>query len=147
MRKEHLQEYRHICGEMRRLEDEREVWMARAERSTRAPSRAPTMRGQHDPMPLIADRLGVIRKQVERLYGRLHDAKTRVEKAIEDLPSIERQVMRARYIEGKCWDAISAETSYSVVQLHRIHRNSLEIVKFRHAKSRKYSGNQSESRK
>ncbi|MDR0292892.1 MAG: hypothetical protein LBH95_01915, partial [Oscillospiraceae bacterium] len=70
MRKEDLKEYRNICAELRELDDERVKWLARAERSTRAPSRAPVLGGQHDPMPLIVDRLAGIREEASRLAPR-----------------------------------------------------------------------------
>jgi len=133
MRKEHLKEYRHICEELRQLNNERVKWLSRAERSTRAPSMTPAM-GQHDPMPLIMDKLTGIRASADALSARLCDAKLRIERAIDKLPSLQRQVMRARYIEGKSWDAVSEEMAYSVMQLHRIHKKAMEALKFVHSK-------------
>jgi DNA-directed RNA polymerase specialized sigma24 family protein len=135
MRKENLKEYRYICEELRQLNNERVKWISRAERSTRAPSMAPAM-GQHDPMPMIMDKLTDIRSMTDALGTRLCDAKRRIERAIDGLPSIQRQVMRARYIDGKCWEAIADEMMYSVRQLQRIHENALEGLKFFHAKGR-----------
>jgi DNA-directed RNA polymerase specialized sigma24 family protein len=136
MRKEHLKDYRQICEELRQLNNERVKWLARAERSTRAPSMTPAIGQQHDPMPLIMDRLTEIRASTDALTLRLCDAKLRIERAIDSLPSVQRQVMRARYIEGRCWEDISRETSYSVAQLHRIHQKALGGVKFLHSKGR-----------
>ena len=130
MRKEHLKEYRHICEELRQLNNERVKWITRAERSTCAPSMTPRVGGHHDPMPLIIDKLTGIRASADALSARLCDAKLRIERAIDKLPSLQRQVMRARYIEGKNWDAVSEETAYSVMQLHRIHKKALESMKF-----------------
>ena len=133
MRKEQLQEYRHICAELRRLNDQRVQWMFRAERSTRAPTMAPVMGGQHDPMPMIADKLAGIRAQADQLAGRLADAKLRVERAIEALPSVQRQIMRARYIDGKCWMDISFEMSISEPRLYELHKKALSNIKFKQA--------------
>jgi len=128
MRKEQLQEYRHICAELRRLNDQRVQWMFRAERSTRAPTMAPVMGGQHDPMPMIVDKLTAVREQTERLADRLADAKLKIERAIESLPSLQRQVMRARYIDGKCWDDVAEEMCYDVRHLHRLHKKALDFI-------------------
>jgi DNA-directed RNA polymerase specialized sigma24 family protein len=94
---------------------------------------APTL-GQHDPMPMIMDRLTNIRALSDALSARLFDAKLRIERAIDGLPSIQRQVMRARYIDGKCWDGIADEMAYSAKQLQRIHNKALESLKLKHSK-------------
>lgn len=116
------------------MDEEREKWMARAEHSTRAPSKAPVIRGQHDPMPLIIDRLTGIREAANQLARRLQDAKLRVERTIEKLPSAQRRVMRARYIEGKCWLDISLETSMSEQRLYELHKKALSNIKYKQAK-------------
>jgi DNA-directed RNA polymerase specialized sigma24 family protein len=130
MTKEDLKEYRHICEELRHLDDKRDVWMARAERSTRPPSEAPVMCGVHDPMPHIMDKLTGIREQADGLTARLYALKLRIELAIESRPPVQRRVMRARYIDGKCWEAIAKEMGYSVQRLFQIHKAALlEMVK------------------
>jgi DNA-directed RNA polymerase specialized sigma24 family protein len=101
MTKEDLKEYRHISDELRRLDGERLKWRARAERSTVAPSMAPVLGGQHDPMPMIMDRLTGIQRHADRCIAQLADAKMRIERAIEKLPSLQRQVMRAVYRREK----------------------------------------------
>jgi DNA-directed RNA polymerase specialized sigma24 family protein len=94
--------------------------------------------GQHDPMPMIMDRLTNIRTMADALNARLCDAKLRIERAIDGLPSVQRRLMRARYIEGKSWEVLADEMTYSVMQLHRIHKKALESLKFIHAKGRNY---------
>ncbi|MDR0293086.1 MAG: hypothetical protein LBH95_02905, partial [Oscillospiraceae bacterium] len=58
--------------------------------------------------------------------------RARIERAIERLPSVQRQLMRARYIDGKCWDAISAEMHYDERHLRRIHDKALLSMKYLH---------------
>jgi DNA-directed RNA polymerase specialized sigma24 family protein len=130
MTKEELKEYRHIREELRLLDNRRLQWLSRAERSTRAPSKAPVVGGAHDPMPHIVDRLDGIREQADSLAGRLRDAKTCIERSIEQLPSLQRRLMRARYIDGKCWEAISEEMAYSVQRLYQLHKLALSAIKF-----------------
>ncbi|MDR0326312.1 MAG: hypothetical protein LBI19_09490 [Oscillospiraceae bacterium] len=128
MTKQNMKEYRSLCEELRQLDGQRLMWLSRAERSTRAPSKTPVLGGQHDPMPIIVDRLSEIREQADRLYNRLVDAKLRIERAIDKLPSVQRQLMRARYIEGKCWGAIAKEMGYSEERLYQLHRKALGIL-------------------
>lgn len=54
----------------------------------------------------------------------------KIERIIENLEnSIERQLMRKRYIEGKRWEDICVELSYSWKQIHRIHSKILKNMK------------------
>jgi DNA-directed RNA polymerase specialized sigma subunit len=134
MRKEDLKEYRHICMELRRLDDERIKWRARAEYSARPPSMAPALGGQHDPMPLIMDRLTEIQNRAKQLIPRLADMKRRIEQAIAGLPSLQRQLMHLRYIEAKRWFEISEAMSYSEQRLYELHKEALSNIKFLQAK-------------
>lgn len=50
-----------------------------------------------------------------------------IEKAITTLDdSAERQLMRARYIDGKTWEEVCNLMGYSWSQTHRIHTRALE---------------------
>lgn len=44
-----------------------------------------------------------------------------IEKEIEELPSLERRIIRFRYIDGMKWSEISKLTGYSRAQLWRLH--------------------------
>lgn len=49
-----------------------------------------------------------------------------IEKEIDSLESIERRIIRFRYIDGLSWKKISKLVGYSVSQLHRIHNKIIE---------------------
>lgn len=51
-----------------------------------------------------------------------------IEQAIGCLPSREREILRARYIDGKRWETICSEKNYSWQHLHRIHAGSLRLL-------------------
>lgn len=46
-----------------------------------------------------------------------------IEKEIEELPSLERRIIRLRYLEGKEWSEISKITRCSRATLYRLHKN------------------------
>lgn len=45
-----------------------------------------------------------------------------IENEVDSLPSVERRIIRLRYLDGKEWSDISTITTYSVSQLHKIHK-------------------------
>lgn len=56
----------------------------------------------------------------------LMDKCVAIEAEIDGFPSVERRLLRYRYIDGKEWKDISKIMDYSVVQLHRIKQNIFE---------------------
>lgn len=56
---------------------------------------------------------------------RLNELCIQIEKEIDSLPSLERRIIRLRYLEGKSWKQISSYTGYSVSNLHKLH-NKIE---------------------
>jgi DNA-directed RNA polymerase specialized sigma24 family protein len=55
----------------------------------------------------------------------LIDGQLRIEKIIENLDPIERELIRLRYLDGAEWLAVSAEIHYEWTQTHRIHARVL----------------------
>lgn len=53
----------------------------------------------------------------------------RIEDALDGLEPVERQLMRARYIEGLEWHQVAVRISYSWQQTHRIHARALIKIK------------------
>ena len=63
-------------------------------------------------------------KLEELIVGQLQ-----IEKAIEDLTSTERELMRLRYIDGADWTEVAATIHYEWTQTHRIHAKALAKIK------------------
>ena len=59
----------------------------------------------------------------------LVDGQMRIEKAIESLNPIERELMRLRYIDGAEWTEVCATINYEWTQTHRIHARALTKIK------------------
>lgn len=53
----------------------------------------------------------------------------KIEKAIESLDPIERELMRLRYIDGAEWTDISGIIHYEWAQTHRTHARALDKIK------------------
>ena len=54
----------------------------------------------------------------------------RIETSIEDLPSMERRVIRLRYIEGFDWFRVSSMMNFSYDHVSgKLHRNALRLLK------------------
>ena len=71
--------------------------------------------------------------QIQNLYRNklksLVDLQLRIERAIDSLPPIERELMRLRYIDGADWTEVAATIHYEWTQTHRIHAKALSKIK------------------
>lgn len=65
---------------------------------------------------------------LNKLQG-LVECQMNIEKAIETLDPIEREVMRLRYIDGADWTEVAATINYEWTQTHRIHARALAKIK------------------
>lgn len=67
---------------------------------------------------------------LERLYtqqlARNLEKQYYIEQRIEPLGTVERTLMRHRYIEGKRWEDVCAAMAYSWSHMHRIHAHALD---------------------
>lgn len=52
----------------------------------------------------------------------------RIEKAIEKLPSLERQIIRYRYMDGYHWEQICILIGYEWTQTHEHHSRALRML-------------------
>ena len=59
----------------------------------------------------------------------LIEGQLRIEKAIESLEPIERELLRLRYIDGAEWIDVAAEIHYEWTQTHRIHARALAKIR------------------
>lgn len=71
----------------------------------------------------------IMQENIAAVYSRkvehLAAAMQRIETAIAALPSVERQLMRMRYIEGYTWAEVCERMSYSSQRVHQIHGKAL----------------------
>ena len=65
------------------------------------------------------------REKVAQLTALLDE----IEQSIEVLDPRERTLIRLHYIEGRIWEEVCIEMSYSWMQVHRIHAKALEKLK------------------
>lgn len=70
-----------------------------------------------------------LRELYSRKLRALVDLQIRIEQAIESLTSMERELMRLRYIDGADWTEVAAEIHYEWTQTHRIHARALGKIK------------------
>ena len=108
MTKEELRQYRSIRNEISQLE-RRIIEL--------------DMRGYNDD----------ITKPLQDLYRQklaaLIKGQLRIEKAIEGLTPVERELMRLRYIDGAEWVEVAETIHYEWTQTHRIHARALAKIK------------------
>ena len=84
------------------------------------------------------DGLSKVFEQIEELaevwaqrVTELQQVCTEIETAMSGLESIERRVIRYRYMDNKSWTKISNITKYSIPHLHRIHNRAVDKLRAR----------------
>ena len=83
------------------------------------------------------DRLGQLLIQIEELIDLYNEKQDKllkqqleIENCIDKLDSsLERNIMRLRYLESMKWEKICVEVNYSWENVHRIHRKILSKIK------------------
>ena len=106
MTKEQLRQYRNIKIEISQIERR----IAELERLNR----------DHDKEYVLILQELYAQKLADLIQGQL-----RIEKAIESLSPIEREVIRLRYIDGVDWTEVSITINYEWAQTHRVHAAAL----------------------
>ncbi|MCL2817173.1 MAG: hypothetical protein FWD39_02145 [Clostridiales bacterium] len=67
---------------------------------------------------------GLLKEKIEKLTV----LRLEIERAIEGLPSLERRLLRLRYVEGNSWEEISLTMSYSMPHIWRLHDKILKKI-------------------
>ena len=127
MTKEELRSYRHLLLETEQIREqlqrmESRMYSPRGQIFSSTPHSA-TGRGR-SMEDLVAAHIRLTDKYKQRLYE-LESDRLRIENALDSLPSPERQVLRARYIDGLEWDDVCTRVRFSWAQTHRIHASGL----------------------
>jgi len=122
MTKQELKDYRHLRAEIRQLDGQIAYWRRRAEGGNRAPDRSPVVGHFTDPLPYIMDKIIACEQARDEKTKRLAD----VEAAFAMLDAREARLMRAYYVEGKTWEAIAVDFSYTWRHVHRLHADALK---------------------
>jgi DNA-directed RNA polymerase specialized sigma24 family protein len=126
MTKKELRQYRPILLELEQLDRNCERLYAIVERCVKNARLLPGRVTPDDQYPDIMDKLDAVRKQSVRKCRKLLKLHQRIEAAIDGLDSLERYLMRARYIEGLRWEEIAERLSYDVRHITRLHGYALQ---------------------
>lgn len=118
-------------GEYQATRREAEQIMATLQTLTGAPSGVqldgmPRGSGVGDPVAAIVAQRGALEARYWDKVRDLYTAQERIEALIESLDSVERQILRARYIEGKTWEEVCVAVSYGWRQTHNYHAQALD---------------------
>lgn len=83
------------------------------------------------PVEIAATKHDELRTRYLQKVAELEDAMAKVEAAIETLDHRDRALVRLYYIQGKTWEEVCVEMSYSWRQIHRIHSEVLKKLRDR----------------
>ncbi len=120
MNKQTLQQYIAIIREIEHLEAEKQRVIDRL-----------FVRQPLDGMPhggRISDTVGeaVVRREhfqqiIDSKLDQLIELRQEIEQAIGELPSLDRDLLRLRYIDGYSWEQIAIKLNYSIQHIWRCH--------------------------
>lgn len=130
MTRDRLKNYLNLRREIRQIEERLEELETRV-LSPRTPklSLTPKAHGQggyslEADMDKHADLMTLYADKLAQLYAEQYA----IEQAVDKLDTVERIVIRARYIEGLTWEAVALRVNYSYVQTWRIHARAIEAL-------------------
>ena len=72
--------------------------------------------------------LEALQAKYGRILANMCAEQLRIEDAIETLPSVQRQLIRYRYIQGLHWPEVCVKMGYEWAQTHRIHAQALAAL-------------------
>lgn len=79
-----------------------------------------------DPVTAVVAQRLALREKYQAKLSELYEAQRAVEDMIESLDSVERELLRHRYIEGLTWESVCVAISYSWRQTHNLHAQALD---------------------
>lgn len=114
-----VQEIRQIEGLLAALEDRMLPGGKAMDGMPRSPG------GGGDLSDIVAEKLDLQDKYIAK-KAELNREQLEIENMIDGLNSLERQLIRAKYIEGHTWEEVCVIISYCWAQTHRIHAGILD---------------------
>lgn len=131
MTKEDLKEYLHIKREREQIaamlhELEQAMAIPATSKLTGMPRNPP---GEKSCIEVFVERHTELLNRYRDMVAELDAAQAKIEDAIETLDSVQRTLMRHRYIEGMKWEEICVAMNYSWRQVHRTHASALTRLK------------------
>lgn len=125
--KAQLHRYRDLKAEQKQLQKE----IQRIEAVMAAPKGSnldgmPRSPGAGDPVLQAVTQHMALLERYKAQEAKLAAAQTEIEDLIESLDSLERRLMRHRYIEGLGWEEVCVAIGYSWRQTHNIHARALD---------------------
>jgi len=127
MDKQAFMQYRHLCREIRELEEEKEALAAGSLPASWPIGTGSRSRGRRtDHVGDAAAQLWQLSQLLARRLNQLIALRREIEEFIEGLQPDERRILRFYYIEGLTWEQTAERTDYSVRQLSRKQRQIMQ---------------------
>ena len=81
---------------------------------------------QNEEDPVLVKKRSAVRALYKHRLSELEDLTLTIERAIRELPSTYRVIMRLYYIDGLTWEEVADKTNYCDRQLRRIRDKALD---------------------
>ena len=127
MIKEQLQEYGMLKQEQAQILEELRALEARMTGPGGIPADGmPRGNAMGDPTARLVEQYDALVLRYRKQLTRLCRCQRETEERMEDLPPVERMLLRYRYLDGMKWEEVCDRMCYSWQQIHRIHRRALD---------------------
>jgi RNA polymerase sigma factor (sigma-70 family) len=129
--KNELKQYYWTKRRIQQLENKILELESEAERQTAQIGRVPGPSGNvkghvKDRMAEIVAKIVELKDKLNNEIASSYESLAKITEAIKGLPSRERYLIHARYIECKKWEQIAVEMNYSWQHIHEIHAKALK---------------------
>lgn len=128
MTKDILNDYQGLLLEEKQLQEQLEIWEAKAASAGGNLDGMPHGSGTSDPTAGYAVKITEIKDMLEIKRVEIANELLRIETAIDGLRPFYRYIMREYYIYDKKWEQIAIDTGYCVRQIWRFHGQALQIL-------------------
>lgn len=124
-----LKDYQGLLLEEKQLQEQLEIWKAKAVSASGDLDNMPHGSGISDPTSRYAVKITEIKKMLENKHIEIVLELERIEKAIDNLRPQYRYIMREYYINDKTWSQIAVDTNYSIQRVWQMHGEALKNIR------------------
>lgn len=128
--KQLFKNYRKLVMEIDRMEEELTVLrLSKQSISAQQLSDMPKADNSiRDMMAEYAAKLDDLERELMQKRIMLVDRRAMTEGYLDLLPASERLVLEKHYVDGKTWEEVAVDMSYTCRNVHYLHRNALDII-------------------
>lgn len=129
MTKDILKDYQGLLLEEKQLQEQLEIWEAKAVSAGGGLDGMPKGSEISNPTERYAIKIAEIKDMLGKKHIEVMAELERIEAAIDRLKPLYRYIMREYYIKDKKWEQIAVDANYSVQRVWQMHGEALQKIR------------------